>query len=137
MNIKITNEPDEAFESLLLDGLRSYNRHFSKGTVEKLSVYASDNTNELSGGLSAVIFGNWLHVDVLWVDAAERGKGLGSKILAAAEQEAIQRECTGSTLDTYSFQALDFYLKHGYSQFGQLEGYAGRYTRHYLQKRLT
>lgn len=136
MDIEITNQPDERLESLILEGLRKFNSTHSKGTVDQLSAYARNEEQALIGGLTGATFGRWLHIDVLWVDSAERKRGIGSELLLAAERESIQRGCIGSTLDTYSFQALDFYLKQGYSQFGMLEGYAGKYQRHYLQKSL-
>ena len=82
-------------------------------------------------------FGCWLHIEMLWVQEAYRGTSVGRKILVAAEQEAVRRGCFNSTLDTYCFQALEFYLKLGYSEFGSLKGYAGKYERHFLQKRLS
>jgi hypothetical protein len=39
-------------------------------------------------------------------------------------------------LDTLSFQALGFYQKLGYSEFGRLSGFSGKYDRIYLHKRL-
>lgn len=42
-----------------------------------------------------------------------RGKDIGTRIMLAAEDEAIKRGCIGSTLDTFSFQALGFYEKLG------------------------
>jgi hypothetical protein len=57
-------------------------------------------------------------------------------LMLTAEEEAITRGCSGSTLDTFSFQALDFYNKLGYRTFGTLSGYNGKHQRHYLQKSL-
>ncbi len=137
MDIEVTNKADQHFEARIVDEIRKYNAAFSKGTVEQLSVYVRNADSELVGGLSGATFGSWLHIDLLWVSANERGNGIGSRMLLDAEQEAKKRGCTGATLDTYSFQALDFYIKQGYSQFGVLQGYAGKYKRHYLEKCLT
>lgn len=136
MSIEVTSKADEHLDSLISDGIRNFNSEFSSGTVEHLRVYEKNEDNIFVGGLTAATYGNWLHIDLLWVNASERGNGIGSGLLSAAEEEATKRGCIGSTLDTYSFQALGFYLKHGYNQFGQLDGYAGKYIRHYLQKSL-
>jgi ribosomal protein S18 acetylase RimI-like enzyme len=72
----------------------------------------------------------------LWVSELERGRIVGSQIILAAESEAIKRGCIGSTLDTFSFQALGFYEKLGYSLVGKLSGYLGEHERFYLQKKL-
>lgn len=136
MKLDITNTADSARDQFVYDGLRAYNRQFSNAGSERLNVYAEDERHQTIGGLKGVTYGCWLHVDELWVSEAARGQSIGTKLLLAAEQEALRRGCTGSTLDTYSFQALGFYLKLGYREFGTLHGYAGQYRRHYLEKTL-
>lgn len=136
MNITISNDPSEKERDVISSGLQSYNRQFSSGTFERLSVCSRSDDNTIIGGLIGVSFGDWLHISDFWVSEEHRGKSIGSKILIAAETEAIARNCIGVTLDTYSFQSLDFYLKRGYIQFGTLSGYANKFERHYLQKKL-
>ena len=136
MYISLTNNPSEADDQIISAGLSRYNRHFSAGTFEPLSVYSRTNENVIVGGLIGVSYGRWLHVSEFWVDEAFRGKSIGTEILMAAEHEAIRRECIGVMLDTYCFQSPDFYLKRGYEEFGVISGYAGKYSRHYLQKAL-
>lgn len=45
-----------------------------------------------------------------------RKQGYGTKLLDAAESEAIKNGCIFSLLDTWDFQAEDFYLKNGYER---------------------
>jgi GNAT superfamily N-acetyltransferase len=54
----------------------------------------------------------------------------------AAEKEARARGCERVFLDTLSFQALEFYTKRGYAEFGRLSGFSGKHDRHYLYKHL-
>jgi ribosomal protein S18 acetylase RimI-like enzyme len=61
---------------------------------------------------------------------------LGSKLMDAAEKEARARGCERVMLDTLSFQALGFYKKLRYAEFGRLIGFSGKHDRHYLYKRL-
>ena len=136
MNITISNDPHEEERDIISSGLQSYNRQYSSGTFEALSVVSRDDENRIIGGLLGVTFGNWLHISDFWVTEEHRRKSIGSDILRAAEKEGIARSCIGVTLDTYSFQSLDFYLKRGYVQFGTLSGYANKFERHYLQKKL-
>ncbi|WP_272899885.1 GNAT family N-acetyltransferase [Tolypothrix bouteillei] len=42
-----------------------------------------------------------------------RGEGYGDALLATAEQEAVKRGCQYVYLDTFSFQAPEFYRKQG------------------------
>ncbi|MED2186843.1 MULTISPECIES: GNAT family N-acetyltransferase [Bacillus cereus group] len=64
-----------------------------------------------------------LEIDFLFVDENQRGNGLGSKILDRIEKEAISKGCKYVFLNTFGFQAKDFYPKHGYELAFQLENY--------------
>jgi GNAT superfamily N-acetyltransferase len=86
-------------------------------------------------GLNAFLY-SWkiLHIDILFVDEKYRGKGLGTRLLNHVENEARTMGSTLSHLDTFDFQAKDFYLKHGYEIFGILEDCPPGHKRYYLKK---
>jgi ribosomal protein S18 acetylase RimI-like enzyme len=102
--------------------------------VRSLCVARSDD-GAIVGGLTGKTYWNYLDVAFLWVDEGHRGSGFGKTLMLAAEAEARQRGCRYALLDTFSFQALEFYEKLGYRQFGQLSGFSG-HVRHYLAKDL-
>lgn len=58
-----------------------------------------------------------LEVRGLWVDAALRGQGWGSKLLAQIEQVGRDKGAKVAKLYTYSWQAEGFYLTHGYTRY--------------------
>lgn len=136
MKITTTNVPDPEADKVIDAGLDRHAEDYSQIICEGLCIYCRADDGTLIGGLLGDTGGGWLHIFQFWVDEKYRGYSLGREILAAAEVEAVTRGCHGSTLDTYSFQALDFYLKHGYRQIGVIEGYEGKYSRHFLEKRL-
>ena len=127
---------DPQLDDVIADNTRAYNNQFVSNAYEPCSVYVFDHSNELIGGLTAKLFWHWMHIDYLWVKQQHRTEGLGSAILAKAEQFARQRQCVGVMLDTFSFQAQAFYQKNGFSQFGVLNDYEGGHQRFYLQKAL-
>lgn len=90
----------------------------------------------IEGGLSGQTMWNWAHVDLLVLPAERRGRGLGRDLLGRAEAEARRRGCTDIHLNTFSWQAKPFYERLGYRQWGELPGYPGRHTRHFMTKRL-
>lgn len=107
-----------------------------KWAPQPLSVLVRDAEGRVLGGLSGSTNWGWLHVDLLAVSVALRGAGVGSKLLADAEEIARQRGCRYSFLDTFSFQALGFYEKHGYDIYGVLDDFPTGAQRYFLKKSL-
>ena len=64
------------------------------------------------------------------------GNGVGTQLLVAAEQEARQRGCVKVTVDTHSFQAPEFYRRHGYVEVGSINDYPAGYSYHFFRKPL-
>jgi len=75
-------------------------------------------------------------VDILFVEESYRNQGLGSILLNKVEHEAKQQGATLIHLDTFDFQAKDFYLKHGYEIFGILDNCPPGHKKYYLKKGL-
>lgn len=72
----------------------------------------------------------------MWVSKDLRGQHIGSSILMQAEKVAKERGCKYAFLDTFSFQALEFYKKFGYKEVFTLEEYPLTGKRHYFTKEL-
>ena len=90
----------------------------------------------IAGCLAKMYCWNVIYVDILWIDEAYRKQGLGSKLLKEIERIAVEEDCTLIHLDTFDFQAKDFYIKHGYEVFGVLEDCPKEHCRYYLKKKL-
>lgn len=101
-----------------------------------LWVFARDPTGKVQGGLRGQTYWSWGTIDVFAVAPAYRRQGVGSRLLTVAEEIARSRGCVGIRLDTASFQAPDFYRRHGYSEFGRIESYPPGHTRIWVMKRL-
>lgn len=107
------------------------------GNIEEFKNYVIKDRGNIVAGISICIYFNeCMFICVLFVDQQYRHKGLGSKLLAHAEQYAKSVGITLSHLDSFDFQAKDFYLKHGYEIFGILEDCPKGHKRFYLKKRL-
>ena len=134
----VTEQPEDKDREALFAGLGSYNRQFI-GSENRgpLAVFDHDADGKLRGGVMASRKGNWLCIDYVWVDDTVRGTGLGSTLLHAAEQQAIAYGCQQALVDTFSFQALPFYLKQGYQQQMSLPDFPQTgMQRYYLTKTL-
>ena len=136
-SIVLEPEPADVVREAVLAGLRAFNRrHAEPPEFEPLVLSARDAAGKIVGGLVGLTGWKWLHVDLLWVDDAHRGMGLGTSLLRAAEQEAASRGVRHVDLDTFDFQAKPFYEREGYSVFGILEGYPPGHTRYFMRKDL-
>ncbi|MFE2584734.1 GNAT family N-acetyltransferase [Streptomyces sp. NPDC059378] len=144
---RIEAEVDKVRRDLLRTRLRDTNTANSpalralRGTPGErelpLHVWASDEAGELVGGLVGHTWTTWLHVTYLWVDERHRGAGLGSRLLARAERIAREkRDCRGARVETWDFQAPDFYRAHGYEVVCVIPDYPPGITEYTLTKRL-
>ena len=136
MHIRLENKESHKAQEIG-DLIRAYNR--SKREVaesEPLNLYLEDEKGNLMAGLVAETFGNWLEIEYLFVKEELRGQGIGSKLLQRAESEAKKRNCRFAFVNTYQFQAPDFYLSHGYKEVFILQDYPYTGKRYYYQKDL-
>jgi len=100
-----------------------------------LVIMLRDATGQLYAGLSGHTWGGAAEIRFLWVDESRRHSRVGSRLLRAAEEEARSRGCRKIVLSTHSFQAPDFYRKHGYIVAGECVDYPQGY-RHILFEKL-
>ncbi|NJP49916.1 GNAT family N-acetyltransferase [Streptomyces sp. SBST2-5] len=144
---RLETEVDKARRDLLRKRLRDTNTAASpvlralRGTPAErenpLHVWAMDDAGGLAGGLVGHTWASWLHVAYLWVDEPHRGTGLGSRLLAHAEHlAAAERACASARVETWDFQAPDFYRKQGYEVVCEIPDYPPGITEYTLVKKL-
>ncbi|MFJ8790029.1 GNAT family N-acetyltransferase [Streptomyces sp. NPDC102462] len=144
---RIEAEVDKARRDLLRSRLRDTNTAASpvlaalRGTPGArevpLHVWAVDAAGELAGGLVGHTWAAWLHVTYLWVDGRYRGAGLGARLLTEAERLAGRdRGCRAARVETWDFQAPEFYRKQGYEVVGVIPDYPPGITEYTLTRRL-
>jgi ribosomal protein S18 acetylase RimI-like enzyme len=136
MRIEVTDAPRKEDEAFVIAQTRKYNRAFADNDHKSLCVFARDERGNIIGGLTGRTYWQYLEISFLWVDEKYRAEGYATKLMNAAEAEARARGCERVFLDTLSFQALGFYLKLGYAEFGRLPEFSGKYDRHFLHKQL-
>ncbi len=110
---------------------------FTQKVTPIFKKYVIKNKNEIIAGINAIIY-HWgmLFIDELFVSEAHRNNKLGSYLMKKVEDEAKDLGATLSHTDTFDFQAKDFYLKLGYTIFGELVNCPPGHTRFYLKKEL-
>jgi ribosomal protein S18 acetylase RimI-like enzyme len=107
-----------------------------KTPLENVSFVLRNDREEIVGGVTGTMFWYHLHIDFLWVSEECRKGGYGSQLIEKMEGYAKEKECYLITLDTFHFQAPDFYKKLGFKEFGRLKDFPKGGSQYFLEKRL-
>ncbi len=134
----LTDAPGVAAEAAIRDGLSGYN--FEKAGYRDhrpLAILVNHpDTGEVVGGLVGRTSFGLLYVDRFFLPESLRQRGLGTRIIAAAEEEARRRGCSRAVLTTLSFQAPGFYQRQGWQVLGKIECDPPGHTRFLMTKTL-
>lgn len=101
---------------------------------EEIHLIVKNDVGKVIGGMLAVLCWNWIEVDILWIDDTYRGQGYGTRLLAHIENIAREKDCTFIKLNTFSFQAPEFYLKNGYQEMAVIEDAPTGSNHYYFMK---
>jgi len=136
LTLTIEDDPAEAEFDRLADGLEVFNEECWPGHQpwQRLGIFL--RRDGIVGGLAAETYAGWLFIRYFWIEARYRGLGLGRSLIGMAEERARRRGCHSAYVDTFSFQAPEFYRGQGYAEFGRLP-YPPQGERIFLRKRLT
>jgi len=137
--IVITDAPGADEAALISDALDEFNVQ-ETGTEDRrlLAVLVKDpESGKVLGGLTGQTSLGLLFVDLFHLPPELRGLGIGSKVLRQAEEEGRRRGCRTAVLYTISFQAPDFYKRHGWRVFGEVPCDPPGTCRVFMTKELT
>lgn len=119
--------------------LRQQNRLEAPSTQSKepvkYNLVIKDSKGDVVGGVITTIYRYSMYVETLWIDEKYRKCGYGAQLMKRAEETARAHGCTMMQLDTFNYQAPEFYKKLGFVQYGEL-GYKEGFVRYYLMKGL-
>ena len=135
-SITLSDVADEAVRRAITAPLLAYNEaQAGPGGHRPLVLTLADATGLVTGGLWGATGYGWLYTQLLLVPDSLRSQGLGSRLMREAEAEAVKRGCANAWVDT-QFGAREFYLRLGYTVFGELSNYPPGFSRSFLCKRL-
>ena len=92
--------------------------------VRTLGCFARSADGSVRGGAIGRTWGRCCELQQLWVEPAERRRGLGARLVRAFETRAAARGCDTFYLETFSFQAPRLYAALGYEVAHELQGFA-------------
>ncbi|HLO36261.1 MAG TPA: GNAT family N-acetyltransferase [Candidatus Deferrimicrobium sp.] len=137
--VRLSSEPTASPDELarVTDSLDRWNMETTGvRDYHPIAIFLRDDEDEIRGGVTGGVWGGWLHIVGLWIDDPFRGRGLGRKLVLAAEAEARTVGARRAFLETHSFQAPGLYLKLGYVVFAEIEDYPPGASEMFLRKDL-
>jgi GNAT superfamily N-acetyltransferase len=136
--VTLSETRDPQAEAVVTGGLAAYNKEtFGRVDTRTLDILVRDGTSgEIVGGLLGRSSLGLFFLDLFYLPKELRRSGLGSRMIALAEDEARRRGCTAAFVYTVTFQAPDFYERHGYRRFGEIACPPDGATRIFLSKTL-
>ena len=130
-------EPDPGQVQYLEDRIYEFNSGVTGITDGQwLAIFVRDNASRIVAGICGSTWGGCLEIRQFWVEESLRKRGLGTRLLTAAEQEARRRGCRQVLLMTFSFQAPAFYAKHGFEIMAVVEDHPRGHKNLLMRKRL-
>ena len=128
---------DEPEWGIIGRGIRDFNlQQAGNDNYQNICYVLRESGQEIVGGIIGATYWDWFYLDLLWVKEELRRQGFGHRLLTIAEDMARRRGAKNAYLDTFSFQALDFYRQHGYQKFGELPDFPPGHQRYFLKKQL-
>ncbi len=117
-------------------GIHNYNIEKAGDDDGQTICFVIQGPDEVVGGVIAATHWGWLYIDLMWIKEEFRGLGYGQRLLELVEEKGRELGAMNAYLDTFSFQAIDFYKKYGYQVFGELRDFPVGHQRYYLTKQL-
>lgn len=136
MRLSIEDQPAWADREFIDEALGAYNAPFLRDSrYSYFGIFLRDDREVIRAGLIGNCYAGWLFINLLWVHADLRRRGIGSRLIGEAERHALAFGCHSAHVDTFSFQGPEFYPRFGYEVFGTLD-YPPDHRRYFFKKRL-
>jgi GNAT superfamily N-acetyltransferase len=133
----VENDPKPEQVQYLEDRIYEFNSSVTRITDgEWLSIFVRNDAGEIVAGICGNTWGGCCEIRQFWVEESQRRRGLGTKLLAAAEHEAGRRGCTQVFLMTFDFQAPAFYTKRGFTTLAVVDDYPRGHQNLLMRKHL-
>ena len=119
LTIVAIDDPVPSIREAILAPLAAYNQATAGPYGLRPLALVLHEGETIVGGLWGRLMFRWLFIELLVVPERFRGRDLGTTLMARAETFAREHDAIGIWLDSFSFQAPQFYEKLGYTAFGR------------------
>lgn len=139
MNYPINYESNPKAEDIqvLNDGIMEQAKR--KKGMKQLDFFAffiRDENGQVIGGCAGDNMYGGLYVGQLWVTESLRGNGYGTQLMHKAEALAKENKCNFIAVNTFDWEALEFYKKLGFYVEFERKGFDKNSVFYFLRKDL-
>lgn len=118
----------------IYNNLQKFNISQLNEDPQRFSIFLKDRQDKIQGGIIVSVYSQAIYINGLWLDESLRKQGYGKKLLSMAEEEGRKRKKIYSNVETFDFQAKDFYLSQGYKIVGEIKNHLRNHSKIYLRK---
>ena len=140
MNLKVSDKIDQKSYDNVVELLFAYSRSTTQRLRNEISkpleIIARNEKEDIIGGLYGRSIWGTLEIKTFVVKSENRNEGIGRQLMTAAEIEAKNRNCRYISLDTFSFQAPEFYEKLGFKKIGTETDFPEGFEKYYYRKKI-
>ncbi len=133
----VVSDRDDGLSERIDDELAAFNSEMTGHRDLQLLRVAVWDGGDLLAGLCGATWGGCGFIDLIWVRADCRRRGLGTRLLEAGEKENPPTGGDQVALSTYTFQAAAFYARAGYIECGRRFEFPHGHDQILFVKRLT
>ena len=141
LGLRVQYKADQDDIAFLWNGIYQYNTEIGPMAkyppYEPYRIIVRDTKNSIIAGILTKIYLRCVFIELFWIDEKYRRQKIGTQLLKEVEEHAMNIGCSFIHLDTFSFQAINFYKKYGYEVFAVLEEYPeNEIKRYFLKKKI-
>ena len=142
MNTKTSDFVNETDYKDVVDLIQEYNTskishlELEKFINKPLEIISRNSDNILIGGVYGRTIWGTLEIKTFVVRDEFRNNGVGTSLIKEAELEAKRRNWEYISLDTFSFQAPEFYEKMGFVKIGIETDFPKGFDKIYYRKKI-
>lgn len=135
LSFSTTDAPSDEMLLAVDAGLEQHNYAVAPlAEVRQLAAFATEASGQVVGGATGRTWGRCCELLQLWVATDVRSRGVGSRLLREFEAHARTRGCSIFYLTTLSYQAPEFYRRHGYAVLARIDGYPNDIVKYLMHK---
>lgn len=140
MNTQVKDTIDQKSYDIISELLFEYNLSktidLQNESNKPIEIIIRDENNKIIGGLYGRSIWGTLEINKCVVIPENRKEGIGRKLIIEAEKEAKKRCCRFISLNTFSFQAPEFYEKLGFEKIGTETDFPQGFEKYYYRKKI-